>query len=299
VTPTRSSPNAPADPTSQLRGCAGVGIVSGAIEWSGGKVFVVRRAVDRGDRKRKEDVSMFRMMAAICVLFITAAEAQDLSLPKFTPQDTWIYHETIQKGDKTEEKDTEISVVRADNQDLLVAIKGVGSSRSPVEVMFRPDWAKFRGVNGVETIVNRPLAFPLALGKSWNVNYVESNPSPHHVREGIDITYKVVGWEDVTTPAGAFKTLRIEGKGNWVADIAARVQTNAVMAKQGAALAQSTQNVVQGAQRITGRIYRVNWYVPEVKRWVKSRDETLSSTGQVSDSAETELTAFHLAPATP
>jgi hypothetical protein len=243
---------------------------------------------------------MFRMMvAAIGGLFITSAEAQDLNLPKFTTDDSWIYHETIQKGDKTAANDTEISVVRADSQDLLVGLKVVGSARSPVEMMFKPDWAKFRGLNGVETVVNRPLAFPLALGKSWNVNYAENNPNPHYVRETVDIAYKVVGWEDVTTPAGAFKALKIEGKGNWVADTAARVQTNAVLAKQGAAAAQSSQNVVQGPQRVTGRIYRVVWYVPEVKRWVKSRDETLSSTGQVSESAEAELTAFHIAPASP
>jgi hypothetical protein len=98
---------------------------------------------------------MFRMMvAAIGGLFITSAEAQDLNLSKFTTDDSWIYHETIQKGDKTAANDTEISVVRADSQDLLVGLKVVGSARSPVEMMFKPDWAKFRGLNGVETVVN-------------------------------------------------------------------------------------------------------------------------------------------------
>ena len=243
---------------------------------------------------------MFRMMAAaISALFVTSVEAEDLNLPKLTPQDSWIYHETSQKGDKTQERDTEISVVRADNQDLLVGVKAVGSTRPPVEVMFKPDWAKFRSVNGVETVVSRPLAFPLAPGKSWNVNYVEINPNPQHVREAIDIAYKAGGWEDVTTPAGAFKALRIEGKGNWVADIPARVQTNAVLAGHGAAVAQSTQNVVQGARRATGRIYRIVWYAPEVKRWVKSSDETYSSAGQVSEREDAELTAFHVAPASP
>jgi hypothetical protein len=243
---------------------------------------------------------MFRiMLAPISALFITGAEAQDLKLPKFTPEDSWVYHETIQKGEKTEANDREISVVRSDDQDLLVSIKVVGSTRSPVEVMFKPDWANFRGVNGVETVVNRPLAFPLALGKSWNVDYVENNPNPRFVRETIDITYKVVGWEDLTTPAGAFKALKIEGKGNWVADTPARVQTNSVLAKQGAAVAQSSQNVVQGPQRATGRIYRVVWYVPEVKRWAKLRYENLNSTGQVDNSEEAELTAFHVAPASP
>ena len=73
------------------------------------------------------------------------------------------------------------------------------------------------------------------------MNYVENNRNPRFVRESIDITYKVVGWEDLTALAGAFKALKIEGKGNWVTDSAARVQTNSVPAKQGAALAQSSQ----------------------------------------------------------
>lgn len=241
---------------------------------------------------------MFRiLLAAIGVLFITGAEAQDLKLPKFAPEDSWVYHEASQNGGTTQAIDSELSVVRSDDQDLLVSLKAAGSARPPVELMFKPDWAKFRGVNGVETVVSRPLAFPLALGKSWTVNYVENNPNPRHLREAIDIAYKVVGWEDVTTPAGAFKALKIEGKGNWVADTAVRVQTNSVLAQQGAAVGKSSQNVIQGPQRATGRIYQVVWYVPEVKRWVKSRDETLSSAGQVSESSEDELTAFHIAPA--
>ena len=125
---------------------------------------------------------MFRMLLASISLFaITGARAQDLKLPKFAPEDSWIYHEAIQKVDKTEANDREMSVVRSDDQDLLVSIKTVGSTRPPVEVMFKPDWANFRGVNGVETVVNRPLAFPLALGKSWGVNYVENNPNPRFV----------------------------------------------------------------------------------------------------------------------
>jgi len=34
---------------------------------------------------------MFRMtVAAISVVFITSAEAQDLKLPRFSPQDSWV-----------------------------------------------------------------------------------------------------------------------------------------------------------------------------------------------------------------
>ena len=45
------------------------------------------------------------------------------------------------------------------------------------------------------------------------MNYVENNPNPRFVRESIDITYKVVGWEDLTTPAGAFKALEDRWEG--------------------------------------------------------------------------------------
>ena len=243
---------------------------------------------------------MFRIfLAAVSAFLVTCAEAEDLKLPTFTPDDSWVYHQTSQKGDKAETNDVEVSVVRSDDQDLLVRAKTVGSTRSPVEIMYKPDWAKFRSVNGVETVVSRPVVFPLALGKTWNLNYEEKNPNPRHVREEFDIAYKAVGWEDVTTPAGAFKALKIEGKGNWVADSPTRVQTNSLTAKQGLALAQSSQNVVQGPQRVTGRIYHVVWYAPEVKRWVKSRDETLAANGEVSESEEAELTAFHIAPASP
>ena len=237
--------------------------------------------------------------AAIGFIVVSGAQAQELGQPHFMPQDSWVYHQKIQKGDKIVENDVELSVVRSDSEDLLVGVKPAGSPRPPVESMYKPDWAKFRGVNGVETVTLRPLAFPLALGKTWTVSYVENNPNPQHVREAIDVVYKVAAWEDVTTSAGAFKTLRVEGKGTWVADILPRTQTNALVAKEGAAVAQSVQNVVQGAQKATGRIYRVVWYAPEVKRWVKSRDEIFSSSGQASEREEAELTAFHLAPATP
>ncbi len=129
-----------------------------------------------------------------------------------------------------------MSVIRADSEDLLVGAKGFGSARAPVESMYKPDWAKFRGVNGLEKIVNRPLAFPLALGKSGNAGHFEIDPNPRHAREAFDIAYKVAGWEVVTTPAGEFKTRRIERTGNRVADIAPRVQTSAVVASHSEAL---------------------------------------------------------------
>jgi hypothetical protein len=140
------------------------------------------------------------------------------------------------------------------------------------------------------------------LGKTWKVSYSETNPRPGHARAQVDIPWKVVGWEDVTTPAGKFKALKIEAKGSWIADVTQAVRTNSLVAGGHGMAAESAQNVVQGGRRVEGRVYHAVWYVPEVKRWVKSIDETFSSGGDVSQQEEGELTAYALeggAPASP
>jgi|HubBroStandDraft_1064217.scaffolds.fasta_scaffold100380_2 hypothetical protein len=224
----------------------------------------------------------------------TAASAEEFQQPKFTPEDTWVYHEKSQRGAKVNEVDVELSVVRSEGDDLLVAAKPAGSSQAPRQTMYKSDWSRFRGINGVETIVMRPLSFPLSVGKSWSVEYTEINPDAAHSKEQFTIPFKAVAWEDVETPAGKFKALKIVANGNWVADVVARTRIDTGVAGAPGAAQMSRQDVVQGPRRIEGRVYHAIWYVPAVKRWVKSIDETFSSDGQVMDHAESELTAFHV-----
>jgi hypothetical protein len=57
------------------------------------------------------------------------------------------------------------------------------------------------------------LKFPLTLGKEWNyVNYWVSG-SGEAGRD--EITFKVVGQEAVTTKAGTFDVVKIQGSGRW------------------------------------------------------------------------------------
>jgi hypothetical protein len=109
--------------------------------------------------------------------------------------------------------------------------------------------------------------------------------------------YRVVGWEDVETPAGKFKTLKIEAKGTWIGDVVARVRTDVAIAANNGVAQTARQDIVQGAQRAEGRVYNVVWYAPEIKRWVKSLDETYNSNGEVSRREEDSLIAYHMAAA--
>jgi hypothetical protein len=257
----------------------------------------------RAFRERREAMMEFRRSAGaiLRILALSAfcaasasAFAEEFQQPKFTPEDTWVYHEKAQRGAKVNEVDVELSVVRSEGDDLLVAAKPAGSSQAPRQTMYKSDWSRFRGINGVETIVMRPLSFPLSVGKSWSVEYTEINPDAAHSKEQFTIPFKAVAWEDVETPAGKFKALKIVANGNWVADVVARTRIDTGVAGAPGAAQMSRQDVVQGPRRIEGRVYHAIWYVPAVKRWVKSIDETFSSDGQVMDHAESELTAFHV-----
>lgn len=162
----------------------------------------------------------------------------------------------------------------------------------PREQLIGPDWSRFRSVNGHETVVNKPLSFPLSIGKTWVVEYTEDHPNRQHSSEHIRTTYRVTGWEDVTVPAGTFHALKIEADGEWSAAIAP-----ALAAVSGARLdAQGTTTVMQtnkiGAAIFTGRTYKAFWYVPAVKRCVKVVEEVYDPNGVRNQRYSDELESY-------
>jgi hypothetical protein len=183
-------------------------------------------------------------------------------------------------------------VTHANAEAIGIAVKVVGSTAPPVEQLLGPDWSRVRSVNGHTTVVNRPLAFPLSVGKTWTIDYVEDHPNRQHTSEHYHTPYKVVGWEDVSVPAGTFHAIKIEADGEWSAAIAP-----GVTAASGARVdAQGTTTVVQ-TNRITpstvsGRTYHAFWYVPSIRRWVKSVEEYYGAGGVRNASYKSELESF-------
>ena len=158
------------------------------------------------------------------------------------------------------------------------------------------DLSRTRDINGKETVVNRPLLFPLATGKTWEVQYVEQHPNKVHKSERWSHKFTVVGFETVEVPAGKFNALKVEAEGHWTAQLepAHTVVQGAQSSADGTTMVTQAQNTRD--EPVSGRTYKAFWYAPEVKRWVKSVEEYYSGSGVRTERYTGELESFKIAP---
>jgi hypothetical protein len=236
--------------------------------------------------------------AILSVVFCVAsgtASAQSVDSPSIKAGDSWVYRSTIEKGSAgSTERRNEIVVTRATLSSIYYTTKEVGSTQVPRELIAPTDWSRVRSVDGVQTTVNKPLSFPLSPGKTWDIAYAESHPNKQHKSEKWANEYTVVGFETVEVPAGKFNALKIEAEGNWTAEI--EPSTTAVQGAQvstnGTSMVAQTNKTA--ASTATGHVYKVFWYAPDVKRWVKSTEEYYNANGVRSERFSDELESFKL-----
>lgn len=228
----------------------------------------------------------------VVALFIASAAAEVVEHPVIRPHDSWTYTNTIEKGAGWRQTHEEITVVRANETEILVAVQEIGSKMPPKEQLTGPDWSRFRSVNGHEEVVNRPFMFPLSPGKTWEVEYTEDHPNREHSREQFHSNYKVVGWEEVKVPAGTFLALKIEAQGQWTAELAPSVSASTNTQADNAGSIAVVRTNKSTAQTATGRSYKAFWYVPEVKRYVKTVEEYFGSGGVRNERYSYELDSF-------
>lgn len=236
---------------------------------------------------------MHRILIALMgALLVSVAQAQPVSAPKIVPGDTWTYRNTVEKGAGWQQTRVEITVLRATTDSTEVSEKIADSTMTPREILVGADWSRSRSVNGRQTVVNRPLAFPLNVGKSWTIDYSEDHPNRMHSKEHFRTPYKVIGWENVTVPSSTFHALKIEAEGEWSAVMAPAVGAVSGMRldQQGGTTVVQTRRTM--ASTASGRTYKAFWYVPAVKRWVKSVEEYYSSTGQRNERYTEELESY-------
>jgi hypothetical protein len=224
-----------------------------------------------------------------------SAWAQNIAAPAVKAGDTWTYRTTTEKGPSgwTQTQD-ETTVTRVTSSTIYYSVKGSGSTQPAKELFAGVDWSRARDIDGKETVVNRPLSFPLATGKAWEIHYTEQHPNKSFKSQEWLNKYSVVGYESIEVPAGKFNALKIEAEGHWTAEL------------------EPTQTVVQGAQSnatgtatvtqtqktsdktVAGRTYKAFWYVPEVRRWVKSVEEYYGNGGVRNERYTGELESFKL-----
>jgi hypothetical protein len=235
---------------------------------------------------------------AILSLLGAAASCPAQTIEMVAPKagDSWIYKNTTERPPPVgfRQSTDEISVERVTPSAIYVTTKQMGSPQPPRELLTGLDWSRIRDVNGKETVVNRPLAFPLTPGKSWDVQFTELNPNRNNKSEQWTVKYTVTGYETIQVAAGSFKALKIEAEGRWVAERqpGTTVVQGATTTPGGATMSTDVQKASDTP--ISGRIYKAFWYVPEVRRWVKSVEELYSSTGVRNERVATELESFKL-----
>ena len=234
-------------------------------------------------------------MFGVAMIIASPLHAETINAPSFRANDSWVVQQTKQDKTGWHQERTEFVINHLSGSALAVDIRPAGSQMPPRGMLFGTDWSRTRDVNGHQTLVNRPLAFPLSVGKNWETDYTENNPNPQHSSERFHTTCKVIGWDDVTVAAGNFNGLKIECEGEWHAVVAPSVSaaSGGLVNAQGSTVVAQTQRVT--AHEASGRIYRAFWYAPSVKRWVKSVEEYYGSNGQRTEQFTEELVSVKLA----
>ena len=229
------------------------------------------------------------------MLAACGARAQAVPAPVVAANDTWTYESTTEIGANFRQTREEVTVDHAGQGLIAVTDRTLGSNAAAHQAVTNADWSRVRSVNGKQTVVNQPFQFPLRVGKSWTTEYSEDNPNREHSNEHFRSPYKVIGWVDVTVPAGNFHALKVEAEGEWRATVGPAVAAGAVARVDRLGATTVTQTTRIGPSTASGRTYKAFWYVPEVKRWVRSVEEYYSAGGQRTSSYKAELVSYHMA----
>jgi len=233
------------------------------------------------------------LIAVASLLCSTSVAAQTVDRPDVRAGDSWVYRTTEEKGAAgwSQTRD-ELTVTRVTASAIYFTVKPSGSTQAPKELFMGRDWSRVRDVNGKETMVAQPMQFPLSQGKSWTVKFTEDNPGKSFRTETWDNKYSVVGYEDVEVPGGKYHAVKIEAEGRWsgVLSPGETVVQGAEAHETGTTM--STQVQKTAAREVSGRLYKAFWYVPDVKRWVKSVEEDYSTGGVRNVRRTMELEAY-------
>ncbi len=219
-----------------------------------------------------------RLAVLLCLEFgpglAWALDAESVAQPAFRAGDSWVQERTTEKGSSGfAQVLLDMVVERVDGETMVVGLKRDGAPGNYEDQVVGTDWSHHRVLDGDDTVTVRPMKFPLRVGKTWSIDYTDNAHRGRQMQDHVRRTYKVVGWEDVTVPAGTFRAVKVEANG--VDDAVVSVPNRAgstAMSTNGAAL--SVSGVQRGGlARVTRRTYAALYYVPEVKNWVKAVEE--------------------------
>lgn len=161
-------------------------------------------------------ISKVRQFGALALLFFICGAAlpqnQALSkveMPAIKTGDSWTYHKvdgyTGIKGSPYVNVVTSVS-----EQEIRVQSNGT-------RTVFDKNFNRLVIEQGAAKNIADPFypmySFPLEVGKSWEQKVTFTATAVSNHRRVVTLTGKVLGWEQVTVPAGTFNALKIDVRG--------------------------------------------------------------------------------------
>ena len=198
---------------------------------------------------------MLRIALAVVALSFVGvcyAQADAVPRPQVKPGDHWTYrridYETQRRGSAFTE------TVTFANQRIIEIVGDRRRDDKEIDTTYTAEWNLISSRNsGIFEPDQELFKFPLRPGDAHDARYEVRFPrqGAYEVRHARHV--KVVGWEEVSVPAGKFRALRIESQGTFE-----RVDKS-----------------------LSGTAKDIMWYVPEVKRYVKWTFEASSFKGRI------------------
>ena len=232
-------------------------------------------------------------LASAALLAIANAEPPVVPAPLFDAGDSWVFDCTEQRGTRGfGQQRLDLIVERTDGDTMLVGIKRDGAPVAYEDHVVGSDWSKRHVVEGREQPTTRPLNFPMKPGRTWTEDFGDTTRRGMQTSLHVHRTYKVVGWEDVTVPAGSFRAIKVEATGtsDGVIVTPAAVVGGAAASPMGGATFTSSQKGATGLRSV--RDHDVFYYVPAVKNWVKSVEEQYNADDVLVDRKTQEMVSY-------
>ena len=213
--------------------------------------------------------------------------------PLLREGDTWVMDLSKQKGVTGFTRQRLVMTVdRVDADKVIIGLKPDGAPQAPQEHIVGLDWSLRLLINDEQKVTARPFVFPMKVGDAWTADWIDPRRQGVQVSAHFRRAYRVVGWEDVTVPAGKFHALKIESDG--VADgqviVPTVMQAGAVGEPGDAATASHVQ--VGGPRNIHLTTHSVTFYAPEVKHFVKEIEEQFNASDILVTRETNELVSF-------
>jgi hypothetical protein len=203
-----------------------------------------------------------------------AADPRSVTQPTFKVGDSWVVSQTFEKGTNGfGQRVVDYVVERLNDDTMVVGLKRDGAPGGFEDHEVGYDWSKRHIVDGEQQRTTRPLNFPMHVGQTWSVEYDDTTRRGNQISAHVQRTYKVTGWQDVTVTGGTYHALRLEADGidTAVIDVPNTAVGGALTSGGGAASFSQARR--GGRRQLTVRFYGEQFYVPEVRNFVKSVEE--------------------------